>query len=102
MFVAIDDYYDIDISKKYWIDFSNYESGILRITGDQFVGIEELVLVLTYNTSGVVGKFKIKASIDNIPNGYTGQTGVSIGAFNKILKLEPISNISVYYILIEG
>jgi hypothetical protein len=100
--VTIDDYYDIDITKKYSVDFSNYESGILRISGDQFVGVEELVLVLSYNTSGVVGKFQIKANIDNIPNGYTGLSGTSIGAFNKILKLEPISNSSVYYVLIEG
>ena len=102
LYAAIDDYYDIDITRKYWVAFNNYESGILRISGDQFVGVEELVMVLTYNISGVVGKFQIKANVDNIPNGYTGLSGVSIGAFNKILKLEPISNTSVYYILIEG
>jgi hypothetical protein len=59
-------------------------------------------MVLTYNTSGLVGKFKIKAAVDGIPNGYSSLTGVSVGAFNKILKLQPIQNTSDYYILIEG
>jgi hypothetical protein len=64
--------------------------------------MEEIVMVLSYNTSGVVGKFKVKAAVDEIPNGYSYMTGVSVGAFNKILKLQPIQNTSSYYILIEG
>jgi hypothetical protein len=59
-------------------------------------------MVLTYNTSGLVGKFKVKAAVDEVPNGYSTISGVSVGAFNKIVKLQPIQNTSNYYILIEG
>lgn len=34
------------------------------ISGDQTLAIEELVMVLTYNTTGKVGKFKISAAVD--------------------------------------
>jgi hypothetical protein len=74
----------------------------LKISGDQFIGKEEVVMVLTYNTSGLVGKFKIKAAVDEVPNGYSGLSSITVGAFNKILKLSPIQNTSNYFILIEG
>ena len=59
-------------------------------------------MVMTYNTSGIVGKFKVKVAVDQVPNGYSLISGVSVGAFNKIVKLQPIQNTSDYYILIEG
>lgn len=96
----LDDYFDADITKQYRVDFSYYESAIVRISGDQFIGKEEIVMVLTYNTSGLVGRFKMKAAVDEIPNGYTALTGSTVGAFNKILKLAPIQNTSTYFILI--
>ena len=63
-------------------------------------------MVLTYNTSGAVGKFRVKAALNQIPSGdtpyYSTYVGVSVGAFSKILKLPPVSPNDTYYILIEG
>lgn len=60
---------------------------MLKLSGDQLIGMEEIVMILAYNTSGIVGKFKVKAAVDEVPNGYASFNGVSVGAFNKILKL---------------
>lgn len=57
-------------------------------------------MVLTYNTTGAVGRFKIKAALDDVPKGFTAINGLTVGAFNKILKLQPIQNTSTYYVLI--
>lgn len=60
---------------------------------------------MSYNTSGVVGKFKVMAAVDEMPSGkdnYKYIHGITVGAFNKILKLPPISSNSSYFILIEG
>jgi hypothetical protein len=61
-------------------------------------------MVLSYNTSGLVGKFKAQAAVDQIPN-TEGCCDVQIfastvGAFNKIMKLPPIAINSTYYLLI--
>ena len=56
--------YHLDITTKYRIDISKYESWVLKLSGDQFVGKEEVVMVMSYNTSGLVGKFKTQATID--------------------------------------
>jgi len=59
-------------------------------------------MILSYNTTGLVGKFKVMAEVDNIPN--TDSTyalhGTSVGAFNKILKLPPIDKNQSYFILL--
>lgn len=61
-------------------------------------------MVMSYNTSGLVGKFKTQATIDEIPNSVTygknSIVGITVGAFNKILKLKPIDANSSYYVLI--
>lgn len=105
LWALIDDIYNLNISSRYRIDFSKYESGLLQLSGQQMQGKEEVVMVLTYNTSGQVGVFKAEAAIDTIPNSQTATwkiSAITVGAFNKILKLPPIPSNQSYYILIEG
>ena len=63
-------------------------------------------MVLTYNTSGLVGLFKVQAAVDQIPNTQgccdSLTSALTVGAFHKILKLKPISANSSYFLLIEG
>jgi len=69
---------------------------VLKISGDQFANREEVVMVLSYNNSGLVGKFQAEAAIDQIPNTQDccnrSFIASTVGAFNKIMKLEPIKN----------
>lgn len=62
--VAQDDFYNVNIQSKYMVSFSDFSSGLLKLSGDQLIGMEEVVMILTYNTSGLVGKFKLKAAVD--------------------------------------
>jgi len=61
-------------------------------------------MVLSYNTSGLVGKFKAQAAVDQIPNTKSCCDvqifASTVGAFNKIMKLPPIAVNSTYYLLI--
>jgi hypothetical protein len=106
LWALIDDIYSLKVSSRYRLDFSKYESGLLQLTGDQLEGKEEVVMVLSYNTTGQVGVFKAEAAVDQIPNSEGCCLGkinaVTVGAFNKIMKLPPITANQTYFILIEG
>ncbi len=76
------------------------------MSGKQLMNKEEVVMVLSYNTSGTVGMFKAEAAVDQIPNSQgccdVRHYAVTVGAFNKVMKLPPIGANQTYYILIEG
>jgi len=63
-------------------------------------------MVMTYNTTGQVGMFKIEAAVDEMPNSEgcckEVRYGQTVGAFNKVLVLPVIKKDQSYYILIEG
>ena len=106
LWAVLDDIYDMDVRSRYKLDFSNYQSGLLKLNGSVLVDMEEVVMVMTYNTSGQVGLFKVEAAVDQIPNSedccdelLVAQT---VGAFSKVLKIPRIDVNSSYYILIEG
>lgn len=64
LWAVVDDIYSLDIASKYRLDFSNYESGMLELRGGEMEGWEEVVMVMTYDTTGKVGRFKIEAAVD--------------------------------------
>ena len=106
LWIMVDDLYQLDIHAAYRLDFSNYQSGLLKLDGKQFKDMEEVVMIMTYNTSGKVGQFRVLAAVDQVPNSqgccdvmYEAKT---VGAFNKVLKMPSIEVNQVYYVLIEG
>jgi hypothetical protein len=69
LWAIIDEVYNLNFTLDYWIDFSKYESRVLKLSGEQLVRIEEVVvMVLIYNISWQASKFKAKISIDGISN----------------------------------
>lgn len=79
-----------------------FQSGVLTLAGSETHGLEEVDIVLTYNTSTPAGRFSLLAAIDTIPQGYPATRSRNIGAFAQILKLSPILANQTYYIVIEG
>lgn len=55
LWAVIDDIYNLNLNYKYRLDFSKYESGLLQLNGDQMQNKEEVVMIMTYNTTGSVG-----------------------------------------------
>ena len=68
LWASIDDMYSVNIKEQYQLDFSTYESGLLRLNGTDLDGMDDQVMMMTYNTSGMVGMFQAEAAIDQIPN----------------------------------
>jgi hypothetical protein len=64
LWAVIDDIYSLEVDSQYRLDFSTYESGMLKLEGKKLQEKEEVVMVLSYNTSGKVGMFKAEAAID--------------------------------------
>ena len=61
-------------------------------------------MVLSTDTAGLAGRYKVIASLDSIPtvnSTYVNTlSGTSVGAFNKIVKLPAINSSQVYYVMI--